>query len=895
MEKNNKVAIVDSESHRIIARSYRPSKLFKYGLGWNPIGCGYVKGELFVLQGIFTSLICTMILCEVFSTYIWYESKDWNIFYFVCISIALGIGFFIMIGGNLHGAGPSEMIFSLLVTPGFTALAILAPWKSFHSNTEEDVLVITVATLGTLCTLLQLVVLMKRLRGSRRSIVDNYLESSLDYTKWIVHGRPTSRRTCCSPSCFSRCFCCRRHDKRKNDNDDHWSRMTFGKRRASKWNPFRFILTDGINFVPAIVTLAFVMGIVFLLTLSFKLHFFLLHNRDRWIEEGNLSGGTSSHVNEIRDVVLGAFNARTRRFLFGTNLSTTYTSSSSSSSTSLVDVDLLMSWIVPSINASLVTTFTSLSSQVSSSQTQINAMESSLLSSNLVNTTTLSGTNVTSLLDLIRSANVSNALSQVSSVSNITQIQIAIESNTIMFDSNQNLTLISSYLVESSNLQSLFSTLSNLEDPNVSIKTWYDDVVTDFYDACMIGNLIALIWCTMLSLRLVQSWNCAWREVRLGRFRRTSKHQKCNRKQGSWSAAFTFVGYRAGVLFWSFWITLSLVFVSYWRPLRDLWAYLFGLQDTYFSFDPDPVDTCDPSTLWCERNVDAYDYAEFCTANYSTPLYCVKDDVVKYPWFTLMILWIFDAFLIRYLLIDRVLSRTRGRIRKKRTHSFVLLVLSWILMFYYGLIGIVSASIRLILCFVLSFLCSSRSDVSLAGPLDEIKGAWTATVRLSNRDFNPIALTAYAVFLEMLYESRVELKKSVKKSTRRWRRVRRYARAVGSYVVYMKRDRKSFGNRARLQSSLKDRNEETKYDSLSRNNSHDLEKLQKEIEHLRCKLEISERRNKSLVIASGSAGGVKPPRAHLPGPLSRYRRRHSGPDDPDILPLGARIENLEVQ
>ena len=161
---------------------------------------------------------------------------------------------------------------------------------------------------------------------------------------------------------------------------------------------------------------------------------------------------------------------------------------------------------------------------------------------------------------------------------------------------------------------------------------------------------------------------------------------------------------------------------------------------------------------------------------------------MKDPWGTLVILWAFDFVLVRSLLIDRVLSR--GKLRKGRMQGFLLLILYWILMFYYGLIGFVSASIRLILCFVFSFLFSSRSDIPLAGPLDEVFGGFTATVHLSNRDFNPVVLTAYGVFLTLLRDARSRKEES-KPVRRRWSRVAQYARAVGSYAVFMKRSKHS--------------------------------------------------------------------------------------------------------
>jgi len=502
----------------------------------------------------------------------------------------------------------------------------------------------------------------------------------------------------------------------------------------------------------------------------------------------------------------------------------------------------------------------------------------------LMNTTTLNGTSISNMLSLVQFTSVSNALNLVTNKNNVTEILNAIESVTNTFSNSTNLTLISNWLLESSNLQSLSTSLSEMQAR--SEDTWYDDTVQDFYDACMVGNLVAVIWCFVISFGMLSHWKHAWRKVRQGKFGKSHCYK------GSWSTAFTFVGYRTGVLFYSFWLLLAFVFASYWRPLRDLWAYLFGLEDSYFQYDPDPVDTCSPSTSWCDRNVHTYDYEEFCTGNYSAPLYCVKDDIVKYPWFTVLILWIVDLVLVRFVLIDRVLTH-KGLLRKGRMQGFILLIMSWILMFYYGLIGFASATIRLILCFAFSFLFSSRSDISLAGPLDEVFGGWTATVHVSNRDFNPIVLTAYTVFLELLRDAKGKKKKdvSIKPVTRRWNRLAQYARAVGSYAVFMKRSSK--GIRKKRLRERGNEEEETKYSSsmVSNSKSSDVEKLRKEIERLRHQLDISERRNKQLVPISGKSSH----HVGLPGPLSRYRRHHSRGNEPETLPIGARIENLEVQ
>ena len=67
-----------------------------------------------------------------------------------------------------------------------------------------------------------------------------------------------------------------------------------------------------------------------------------------------------------------------------------------------------------------------------------------------------------------------------------------------------------------------------------------------------------------------------------------------------------------------------------------------------------------------------------------------------------------------------------------------------------------------------------------------------------------------------------------------------------------------------------------------------VEKLKREIDRLRHELDLSERRHKQLVPTQTSGPG-------LPGPLSRYRRRHDRVSEPEVLPVGARIENLEVQ
>ena len=190
----------------------------------------------------------------------------------------------------------------------------------------------------------------------------------------------------------------------------------------------------------------------------------------------------------------------------------------------------------------------------------------------------------------------------------------------------------------------------------------------------------------------------------------------------------------------------------------------------------------------------------------------------------------------------------------------------------------------MILCFVFSFLFSSRSDIPLAGPLDEVFGGFTATVHLSNRDFNPVVLTAYSVFLTLLRDARSRKKES-KPVRRRWSRVAQYARAVGSYAVFMKRSKHSTRTRKTRPRDRGNEEEETKYSSSSNMN---VEKLKREIDRLRHELDLSERRHKQLVPAQTSGPG-------LPGPLSRYRRRHDRVSEPEVLPVGARIENLEVQ
>jgi hypothetical protein len=336
----SKVAVESSISKKIVSRPARPSRLFRYGLNWNPVGNGYIRGDLFVLHSILAALLGSMMLCEVFYSYIWHEYEDWGLHLFVLLSLTLGVGFFVMISGNLHGAGILNMILGFMMTAGITTLGALAPWKALHSDIEEDVLWITVVCVGSLASFFQFLVLVKRLTGSRRSSVDNYLEASRDYTAWIIKGRPVARhKSCCS---------LRQRKRKRTKDDDHWSRSTFGKRRASKCNPFRFVLTDGIHFIPAVVTLAFVMGTVFVLVLSFKLHFFFLENRDLWI---NAESSSSDSVDEIRDVILGAFNSRTRRFLFGKNLTLSY--DLNTTSTSLVDLDVLLSWIVRTLSLSL--------------------------------------------------------------------------------------------------------------------------------------------------------------------------------------------------------------------------------------------------------------------------------------------------------------------------------------------------------------------------------------------------------------------------------------------------------------------------------------------------------------------------------------------------------------
>ena len=209
-------------------------------------------------------------------------------------------------------------------------------------------------------------------------------------------------------------------------------------------------------------------------------------------------------------------------------------------------------------------------------------------------------------------------------------------------------------------------------------------------------------------------------------------------------------------------------------------------------------------------------------------------------------------------------------------------------MFYYGLIGFVSATLRLILCFVFSFLFSSRSDVSLAGPLDEVFGGFTATVHLSNRDFNPVVLTAYSIFLTLLRDTRSRRRESIPVVRKRWFRVAQYARAVGSYAMFMKRSRNRQNSHRRRPRDNGNEEEETKFSSSS-SSSDNVEKLKQEIERLRHELNIADRRHKQLVPVQKSGG------PGLPGPLSRYRRHHDGVSEPRLLPLGARIENLEVQ
>ena len=526
-----------------------------------------------MLHAILAALIGSMILCEVFHTYIWHEYEDWNIAMIVPLTLSLGIGWFVMIWGNFHGANPLEMIVGLLITAGITTCGVLAPWKAFYSYIEEDILIIAIICVGSLAFLLQIVVLVARLRGSRRSVADDYLDASLDYTAWIIKGRPVVHSKSCS--CLGR----RKRRKRgKRKDDEDWSRSTFGKRRLSKCNPFRCILTNGIHFVPATFTLAFVMGTVFVLVLSLKLHFFFLERRDWWIE--NHTNRSSHHVDEIRDVVLGAFNSRSRRFLFGKNLTTSYDVSTISSS--LVNVDLLLSWIVPTANATLLAVVANLTSQIESSQILLNNTRNALSSLSLTNTTTLNGTSVTDMLSLVEYVDVSNALSHVTNNNNVSEIRHRIVSATSTFHaSDGNLTLVSNFLSETSNVETLASSLYEVESGDQQ-NTWFEDTVQDFYDACMIGNLVAVIWCCYVSLGMLSHWKRAWRKVRRGKFGRAHCYK------ASWSNAFTFVGYRIGVLFWSFWLLLVVVFASYWRPLRNLWAYLFSFEDTYVVFESAP-------------------------------------------------------------------------------------------------------------------------------------------------------------------------------------------------------------------------------------------------------------------------------------------------------------------
>ena len=104
----------------------------------------------------------------------------------------------------------------------------------------------------------------------------------------------------------------------------------------------------------------------------------------------------------------------------------------------------------------------------------------------------------------------------------------------------------------------------------------------------------------------------------------------------------------------------------------------------------------------------------------------------------------------------------------------------------------------------------------------------------------------------------------------------------------MKRNRNRQNSHHRRPRDNGNEEEETKFSSSS-SSSDNVEKLKQEIERLRHELNIADRRHKQLVPVQKSGG------PGLPGPLSRYRRHHDGVSEPHLLPLGARIENLEVQ
>eukprot|EP00939_MAST-03C_sp_MAST-3C-sp1_P004868 g4868.t1 len=481
-------------------------------------------------------------------------------------ALGVGICFFIMCSGNLHGAGAFRMLVGGFTTAGTAVATVFAPWGSIRSDTEKYILIIFVVSLGSLATLVQAYIFVRfLLRGRVRSSVDKYVAASRDYTEWMIQGQtmthhyrlPTTEKKNlhCSQILNILCRCLRRRrrpstrqgvKKEKSeldgslDKDRHgdWMRGVFGRKYVrAKWHdPSSLFCTKGIDYVPSVVMIALVATSVFLLVMSLKLHFFFQDGRDRW-ENGALNGTTNA-TEALRGTVLRAFDARSRRLFFST--SSVFSSNASVDASSLdrpvVDLDLLLEWLV-------------------------------------------------------------------------TPTSVA----TTAFDR-------------------------------------YVDVGDEFYYACMLCNVLCLAIGLVCNVAVASLWRRTWYFARLGAFRGGAQSGEEDRRLSRYSTALTHVGYRIATHFWSFWVLWLVIFLIVWEPLRKLWLYLAGFEDCYYSHCPDPVDVCSPSVAWCARNRNrTTEYSLYCADDYESPAYCVfAGDGSEFPWFSLVVLWIFDLVVVRY-------------------------------------------------------------------------------------------------------------------------------------------------------------------------------------------------------------------------------------------------------
>ncbi len=134
----------------------------------------WISSELALLHASAGAIVGSLLLLELIDTYLWSDpDRNWPTVYFVGIAFALGACFLLMCAGNIHHSSPKAMIVGILATAGCAVATILAPWSTFRSDTEENILLVSVCVVCSLGVLIQAVLFLRRtVKGELRSTVD---------------------------------------------------------------------------------------------------------------------------------------------------------------------------------------------------------------------------------------------------------------------------------------------------------------------------------------------------------------------------------------------------------------------------------------------------------------------------------------------------------------------------------------------------------------------------------------------------------------------------------------------------------------------------------------------------------------------------------------------------